>query len=112
MGFQCIETCILSPNSCGQGFSTYVARNPHYNTFLNNGWRYSHTTRIHQTGGTSYLSHTFVCELDESWRAGVCDTPGNRVGFSRAGSGREFVCFGSQVLKYIKRKNTECRRDV
>lgn len=101
-------------NSSGQGYTEEHTANPHHVTLVNNGWVYSHTTPIHFMGlnrlDLVYYLHTYKSNIDANWVCGVNVRPGNKVDFHKLGSSRNYSCFGSQVAKYLKRKNAELRR--
>jgi hypothetical protein len=101
---------IINPNSCGQGYCPDHTCNPNHSVLTAAGWTYSHTTTIHQGDGSSYLTHTYVCPVDDQWRARVNDTPGNPVDVGRLGSGLKTRFYTHSLRRYLRRKNAELRR--
>ena len=93
----------------GQGYCAEHTANPYHDIFVSAGWHYSHTTKIHYATGGHYFMHTYKHPFQD-WNGSVSITAGYPVTFSRGGSSREYTCFGSQVAKYLKRKNTELKR--
>mgnify|MGYP000243359268 FL=1 len=103
------HTIIQNPNSSGQGFCHAHNTNPYHNDLATIGWWYSHTTPITAVDGSKYGIHCYRFAKSD-WSIGVNARPGWRADAGKGGSGRKTPLFGSQVVRYAKRKAAELKR--
>jgi hypothetical protein len=100
---------IENQNSSSQGHCPYHAENPHHNTLIEFGWKYSHTTPIKTVDGSHYALHTYRYPGTDSVVSINC-RDGWRADASRLGINRNYPYFGSQLRCYLKRKTRQIEK--
>ena len=97
---------IYNPNSSGQGQSPQHVDNPHHKTITDAGYKYSHTTKIGHSDGTTSAAHSYVHPKNKDEVVGV---HGKEWNVHTLGSGHEYSGKTSEGLSKMLKSRAKRR---